>query len=203
MEGACGLDGPVHPTPRAMRLPQGSRPVRMGLLPWLRCVLQPRPALHRESRAEIGLGDLQGAWQFFNILGLFPALSSAYWRSGRGGRSLAPGPWPLGARRVCPAGLRGRRGCGSGRLLPHPQWRRAHTGIFAGVQAAWCLIGLIHVVRGTVGKRMDGLAGVGLCWRVLTAVPVGFCPWSAPSWPLLLILWGPAAQPCVAGRGGS
>lgn len=141
--------------------------MRAGLFPWLRCVLQPRPVPHRESRTEIGLGDLQGAWQFFNILGLFPALSIACWRSGRGGRSLATGPWPLGAGRARPAGLRGRRGCGNGRLLPHPQWRRAHTGIFSGVQAAWCWIGFIRVVRGTVGRRVDGLTGwmgSGLCW---------------------------------------
>lgn len=88
MEGVCGLDVPLG------RLPGGSGPMRVGLFPWLRCVLQPRPVPHRESRAEIGLGDLQGAWQFFNILGLFPALSIACWRSGRGGRSLATGPWP-------------------------------------------------------------------------------------------------------------
>lgn len=196
----CGLDVPPG------RLPRGSGPVRVGLLPWLRCVLQPRPVPHRKSRAEIGLGDLQGAWQFFfffNILGLFPALSTACWRSGRGGRSLATGPWPLGAGRARPAGLRGRRGCGNGRLLPHPQWRE-HTRAFS---PAFRLLGVGLVLsvlsEGRWGGEWTDSLGSGLCWRVLTAVPVGPRPSSAPSWPPLLVLWGPAAQPCVAGRGGS
>ena len=80
----CGLDVPPG------RLPRGSGPVRVGLLPWLRCVLQPRPVPHRKSRAEIGLGDLQGAWQFFFLTSWGSSLPSALLAGGWAG---AGGAW--------------------------------------------------------------------------------------------------------------
>lgn len=184
---------------------QGLRACESGpaSLAEMRAAASARAASEKQSRDWTGRSPRCLAVFFFNILGLFPALSAACWRLGRGGRSLATGPWPLRAGRARPAGLRGRRGCSNGRLLPHPQWRE-HTQAFS---PAFRLLGVGLVLsvlsEGRWGGEWTASLGSGLCWRVLTAVPVGPRPSSAPSWPPLLVLWGPAAQPCVAGRGGS
>lgn len=183
LSGRCGLDVPWGGC-------LGSGPRRAGLFPWLRCVAA---AL---GPCRIGKAEQRLDWAISKVPGSFltswgSSLPSALLAGGRGRGREKPGnrTLPLGAGRARPCRSAGRRGCGNGRLLPHPQWRRAHTGIFSG-SGCLVLIGLSVLSEGRWGRRVDGLTGwmgPGLCW-----CPAFWSPSLVPctlSWPLLLVLW--------------
>lgn len=119
----CGLGVPPG------RLPRGLWACESCQLSLQRCVLQPWPLSHRESRAEIGLGDLQGGLQFLTSWGPL-CLQLCLLESGTGREEPGNGTLPSRSREIPPCRSAGEEGL---RLwqLPSPSGGRAQEGILA------------------------------------------------------------------------
>lgn len=176
--GGRGLCGPGFPLGR---LPGAGSWAGESGLPCrdVCCSLGPRHVVKAEQRLDWVISAVACS---FSHPGALSALQLCLLEMRGGGKGREEpgnlGPCPLGATRSRPAGLQGG-GAAATAAPPLQRRRRAQEGISASVSVAWCWIGFIRVVRGTVGRKGEGRAGAQ---AVLSFSDCGAClsP-SAPS----------------------